>query len=113
MILSGIRVSAHPKTAVSNLAGKLKEKSSHVLRQEFWAEIKNKLWSDHFWSPGYCIVSFGGAPLDLVKAYVESQRKPSEKQIEQSKRFTGVKRNSDKTWKRKRAMGVQSSDGIR
>jgi putative transposase len=72
-------VSAHPKTAVSALVGKLKGKSSYILRQEFWPEIKKRLWGDHFWSPSYCVVSCGGAPLDVVKGYVEDQRKPSEK----------------------------------
>ena len=103
-------VAAHPKTAVSALAGKLKGKSSYVLRQEFWPEIKPKLWGDHFWSPSYCVVSCGGAPLEFVKAYVENQRKPSEKKhIEQSKRFTGVKRNEDKTWQRSGAKGPKSA----
>jgi putative transposase len=95
-------VGCHPKTAVSNLVGKLKGKSSYVLRKEFWSEIKAKLWGDHFWSPSYCVVSAGGAPLDVIGEYIEDQRKPSEKKNqEQSKRFAGVKRNEDKTWKRK------------
>jgi len=92
-------VACHPKTAVSNLFGKLKGKSSYVLRQEFWPQIKNKLWGKHFWSPSYCVVSCGGAPLEVVRAYVENQRKPSEKkQVEQSKRFKSAKRAADKSW---------------
>lgn len=92
-------VACHPKTAVSNLVGKLKGKSSYVLRQEFWPEIKRKLWGEHFWSPSYCVVSCGGAPLEIIRAYVENQRKPSEKkQVEQSKRFSNAKRGLDKTW---------------
>ena len=31
---------------------------------------------DGFWSPSYCVVSCGGAPLDIVKAYVEDQNRP-------------------------------------
>jgi len=78
-------VSAHPKIALSNLIGKLKGKSSFVLRKNHWAHIKPKLWGHHFWSPSYCVVSIGGASLDVVKAYIENQRKPpSEKQIKQS-----------------------------
>jgi REP element-mobilizing transposase RayT len=68
-------VTCHPKTAFFNLAGKLKGKSSYILRQELWPEIKTKLWGDHFWSPSYCLVSCGGAPLDIVKAYVESRQR--------------------------------------
>jgi putative transposase len=95
-------VSCHPKTAVSNLVGKLKGKSSYILRNEFWSEIKTKLWGDHFWSPSYCVVSSGAASLDVVRAYIEDQRKPSDKQsMEQSKRFAGTNRNQDKTWNRK------------
>ena len=62
-------VSAHPKTAVYALVGKPKGKSSSILRQEFWSEIKKRLWGNHFCSPSYCVVSCGGAPLDVVKAY--------------------------------------------
>jgi putative transposase len=79
-------VSVHPKIAISNLVGKLKGKSSYVLRKEYWSIIKKKLWGNHFWSPSYCVVSCGGAKLDLVKAYIKNQRKPpSEKQVKQSK----------------------------
>ncbi len=94
-------VSCHPKTAISNLVGKLKGKSSYVLRKEFWTEIKKKLWGNHFWSPSYCALSSGGATLEVIKEYIKEQRKPSEKiQIEQSKRFRGATRNEDKTWQR-------------
>lgn len=94
-------VSAHPKTAISNLVGKLKGKSSYFLRKNYWSQIKNKLWGNHFWSPSYCVVSCGGAPLEIVKQYVENQRKPSEKKsVEQSKRFRGASRDSDYNWDR-------------
>ncbi len=107
-------VAAHPKTAVSALVGKLKGKSSYVLIQEFWPAIKKKLWGDHFWSPSYCVVSCDGAPLEVIREYVESQRKPPEKKhIEQSKRFTGARRNEDKTWVRKGAKRAEQSGGIR
>lgn len=85
-------VAAHPKVAISNLVGKLKGKSSYLLRREFWEDIKNKLWGVHFWSPSYCVVSCGGASLDVVKAYIENQRRPpTDKQIKQSKIITGKK----------------------
>lgn len=79
-------VSVHPKIAISNLIGKLKGKSSYVLRKKYWNSIKKKLWGNHLWSPSYCVVSCGGASLDIVKAYIKNQKKPpSEKQIKQSK----------------------------
>ena len=69
-------VSVHPKLAVSNLVGKLKGKSAYFVRNEFRKQIRKKLWGDHLWSPSYCIVSCGGAPLEIVKKYIENQRRP-------------------------------------
>jgi putative transposase len=86
-------LSMPPKTAISNLVGKLKGKSSYFIRREYWDHVKKKLWGTHFWSPSYCVVSCGGAPLDIVKAYVEEQRTPpSELQLDRSKRFTNQTR---------------------
>src|ERR1700722_17889172 len=58
-----IMVSVNPKVAISNLIGKLKGKSSYMLRKNYWTLIKKKLWGNHFWSPSYCAVSCGGASL--------------------------------------------------
>lgn len=81
-----LMVQVHPKVAVSNLVGKLKGKSSYILRREFWQSVKTKLWGDKFWSPSYCVVSCGGGSLEQVAAYIDSQNKPpSEKAVKQSK----------------------------
>ena len=88
-----------PKLAVASLVGKLKGKSSYVLRREFWDNIKNKLWGEHFWSPSYCLVSCGGAPIEIVEEYIKNQREPSEeKSINQSLRYAGRKRDKNKNW---------------
>lgn len=83
-------VDINPKVAASNLVGKLKGKSSYILRKEYWHTIKKKLWGNHFWSPSYCVVSCGGASLEVIKKYIEAQRRPpSEKQVKQSKAISG------------------------
>ena len=82
-------VTVHPKLAVSNLVGKLKGKSSYMLRREYWDRIKPMLWGKHFWSPSYCCVSVGGASMETVKEYIEGQRTPpSEKAVKTSKRLS-------------------------
>lgn len=81
-----LMVSVHPKIAVSNLVGKLKGKSSYMIRREYWEHIKPMLWGNHFWSPSYCAVSCGGASLDVVKEYINNQNAPpSEKSVKTSK----------------------------
>jgi putative transposase len=72
-----LMVSIPPSKAVSNFVGKLKGKSSYHLRKHHWKDVKEKLWGDHFWSPSYCIVSCGGAPLEIIKEYVQNQNSPS------------------------------------
>jgi putative transposase len=73
-------VSYPPKVALSKLVMSLKTISSMRVRAEKWPEITNALWGDHFWSPSYAVVSAGGAPLEIVKAYVENQQSPNRKQ---------------------------------
>jgi putative transposase len=86
-------ISYPPKTALSNIVVKLKGKSSYILRRKYWEQIKKKLWGKHLWSPSYCAVSCGGAPLEIVKKYVENQRRPpSKKSIEKSLALIGRKR---------------------
>jgi len=88
-----------PKLAIANLVGKLKGKSSYFLRKEFWPQIKEKLRGNYFWSRSYCVVSCGGAPLDIVKQYIADQKCPcNELKIRQSEKFAGRKRDKDKKW---------------
>jgi putative transposase len=63
-----------PKVSLSTLVNSLKGVSARRLRAERFPEVERKLWGKHFWSPSYCAVSCGGAPLEIVKRYVESQR---------------------------------------
>ena len=81
-------VDVPPKIAISNLVGKLKGKSAYFLRKEYYEQLKKKLWGKHLWSPSYCAVSCGGAPLSIVEKYIENQRKPpSLKQAEHSSKL--------------------------
>jgi putative transposase len=92
-----LMVSIPPQTALSHLVGKLKGKSSYLIRKEYWPLVKKKLWGDHFWSPSYCAVSCGGAPLDILKEYIQQQRvPPSQSEINRSQRFTGKTRINGK-----------------
>jgi putative transposase len=65
-----------PNVALSRLVNSLKGVSSRRLRQEFAAHIRRDLWGEHFWSPSYFAGSCGGAPLSIIKNYIEQQRRP-------------------------------------
>lgn len=84
-------ISCNPKLSMSTLIGKLKGKSSYMLRKAYWDKLKNKLWGNHLWSPSYCAVTCGGAPLDIIKQYIQEQRIPtSAKSATISKRETKI-----------------------
>lgn len=85
-----LMVCCPPKLAISNLVSKLKGKTSYFLRKEFWDLLKDKLWGKHLWSPSYCVVSSGGAPLDIIREYIKNQSKPTDKRyVSQSKKISG------------------------
>jgi putative transposase len=65
-----------PKVALSRLVGSLKGVSARRLRQEFPDHIRRYLWGEHFWSPSYFAGSCGGAPLAVIKEYIENQKRP-------------------------------------
>lgn len=70
-----------PKVAISTLVNSLKGVSARLIRKENLPEVRRALWGSHFWSPSYCAVSCGGAPLRPwgrpgSPRYVESQRDP-------------------------------------
>ena len=64
-----------PKVSLSRLVNSLKGVSARRLRAASFPEVRNKLWGAHFWSPSYCAVSCGGAPLETVKRYPSTARR--------------------------------------
>lgn len=65
---------AKPNTEISKLLNAYKSASSRRIKNEF-PSIRKSLWKEHFWSKSYCLVTTGGAPLDVVKQYIENQGK--------------------------------------
>lgn len=91
-----ILISIPPKHSVTNVVSKLKGKSSYFMRKEFWEHVRKKLWGKHFWSPSYCSVTCGGAPLEVIKKYIENQKRPSsERGVAQSMRERKVRLQTD------------------
>jgi len=65
-----------PKVAISNLVNSLKGVSSRLIRKKKYPEIQRKLWGNMLWSPSYFAGSCGGAPLSIIKQYIEQQQRP-------------------------------------
>lgn len=64
-------VGCDPQFGIHRLIKRIKGRSSRLLRDEFgW--LKGRLPS--LWTNSYFITSTGGAPLEVVKKYIENQK---------------------------------------
>ena len=64
-----------PKVAISKLVNSLKGVSSRHLRRRF-PELENWYWQGMIWSPSYFAGSCGGAPISIIRQYIEQQKTP-------------------------------------
>ena len=63
---------AHPKSEISKFINAYKSASSRLLKKEF-PQIRKRLWEEKFWSQSFCLLTTGGAPIEIIKKYIESQ----------------------------------------
>lgn len=65
-------VEADPQFGIHKVVKKIKGRSSRILREEFpW--LKSKIPS--LWTNSYFVTTTGGAPLEVVKKYIENQKR--------------------------------------
>ena len=66
-----------PKVAVSHLVNSLKGVSSWYMRREF-PELEQHYWrAKRLWSGSYFAGSVGGAPISVLRQYIENQTRPT------------------------------------
>jgi putative transposase len=66
-------IKTKPTHQISKLINSYKGVTARKIFQEF-PELKNRLWKGHLWAASYFVVTVGGAPLEVIKKYVETQR---------------------------------------
>ena len=62
----------HPNTEISKFINAYKSASSRIIKKEF-PHIRKSLWKEMFWSQSYCLITTGGATVDVIKQYIQSQ----------------------------------------
>jgi putative transposase len=68
---------AYPPTlAISVLVQRLKGRTAYAVRCEFTGACVRARMRGHLWSPSYFAVSCGGAPLSIIKQYIDGQARP-------------------------------------
>lgn len=63
-----------PRVRPSDLVNNIKTVTSRRLRAEFPA-LRAAYKRPVLWSPSYCILSAGGAPIEILRQYVENQQR--------------------------------------
>ena len=66
-----------PKVALSRLVNSLKGVSSRRLRQEFPGLRRHYWQANRLWSGSYFAGSVGGAPITVLRQYIEQQDRPA------------------------------------
>jgi len=66
-----------PRVHLPDLINLLKTVSSRRLRTEFPALRAAYRGKPVLWSPSYCLITAGGAPIEILRQYVENQKRPA------------------------------------
>ena len=63
-----------PKSALSKFINAYKSASSRLIKKEFPA-IREKLWKEYFWGQSFCLLTTGGALIEIIREYIKEQEK--------------------------------------
>ena len=63
---------SNPNTEISKFLNAYKSASSRLIKKDF-PLIRNQLWKEYFWSRSYCLMTTGGAPIEIIRKYIENQ----------------------------------------
>ena len=63
---------AHPNSELSKFINAYKSASSRLIKKGY-PQIRESLWREFFWSRSFCLISTGGAPIEVIKRYIHNQ----------------------------------------
>jgi putative transposase len=67
-----ILFSSEPNSNISKFINAYKSASSRLIKKEY-PSIRSRLYKEAFWSQSFCLISTGGANIETIKKYIESQ----------------------------------------
>ena len=67
---------APPQVQISKVVNSLKTVTSRRLRKEFSEHVSKYYWKPYFWSNSYLVLTTGGAPVEIIKKYIQTQDTP-------------------------------------
>ncbi|MGX7699261.1 IS200/IS605 family transposase [Enterococcus mundtii] len=67
-----IMFKAQPKTELTKFINAYKSASSRLIKRDY-PRVKQYLWKEMFWSKSFCLLTTGGASIDVIKKYIQNQ----------------------------------------
>lgn len=67
-------ISAPPQVQLSKIINSYKSATSRHLRSKYADYLAQFYWKPYFWSRSYLILSSGGAPIEIIKQYIQNQK---------------------------------------
>lgn len=68
-------ISAPPQVCLANVINSLKSSTSRLVRKKYADHLAGFYWKPYFWSRSYLILSSGGAPIEVIRRYIQEQGK--------------------------------------
>ena len=65
--------SAPPQVCLSSMINSMKSTTSRMVRKEHEAHLKQFYRKPYFWNRSYLILSSGGAPIEVIRQYIQEQ----------------------------------------
>lgn len=69
-------IDMHPNIMPSMFINSLKTITSRFIRRDFSKHLSRFYSKPVLWTRAYCLISAGGAPLSILKDYIQKQEKP-------------------------------------
>jgi putative transposase len=63
----------YPNIIPSRFINSLKTVSGRLIRKEFSSHIEKYSWKPVLWTRAYYLITAGGAPIDILKQYIQKQ----------------------------------------
>lgn len=70
-------ISLNPTIEPAKFINSLKTVSSRLIRKRFAEHLSRFYWKPVLWSRAYCLLTAGGAPIEVLREYIENQDRPT------------------------------------
>ena len=72
-LLLGLNPTIEPAKFINSL----KTVTSRLIRKQFSEHLSRFYWKPVLWSRAYCLLTAGGAPIEVLREYIENQERPT------------------------------------